>query len=207
MYQSAKAFVISSFACLCACSDESQGNPAVSPTEQTFESATPAAGDAPSMGQIGQVRFGYDPNRLIRAEVQVKLPPDFREKVWATKLIPVDRAMRLGEETCRYGRSGSDEVCTAEAEDGLAMALLERQIGDYRRALLDSGVPEDELGADMIAAVEGFSFTAQADGSRMQYRFFPVEERTLLLALTYSGGQMSADPAIADVLETISFSS
>jgi hypothetical protein len=205
MYRVAKLLVFSSFASVCACSDQSQGNPTVSSTEQSFDSVAPVGGDAPTMGHLGQVRYGYDPNRLTRAEIQIELPPDYEDLAWATKLIPVARARLLGQETCRYGQSGREQTCTAEAEDGLAMALLEGQIGDYRQAFLEDDVPADELSADTIVGVAGFSFTAQAEGEGVRYRFFPVEDRTLLLALRYSGGPPAPDAATAEVLETIRF--
>jgi len=187
-----------------ACSDQAQREPVTLSSGSGSDPGTASSQDAPTRGQIGQVQYGFDPTRLTRAEIQLPVPPSYEQTVWATKLIPTARAEELGEDVCHYGEPAENDICTAEFEDGLAMALLERPIGDYRRALLDDDIAPSELRPDRIAGIDGFSFSAQAEGAGIRYRFFPISERTLLLALRFSNQQDASNPAIRDVLENLS---
>ena len=165
--------------------------------------SAPLYEDTPSLGNVGPVAYGFDPQRLIRAEIQLDLPPGYHSAIWATKLIRVDRAEKLGEDLCRYGESGRTQACTALQEDGLALALLERPIEVYRRSFIDAGIAENELVPRQLAGARGFAFTAKAEGAGITYGFYPVDERTLLVARRFSGGERPIDPAIGEVLETL----
>ena len=188
---------------MCACSEDAQTDNADRSSNALAQMQPTDPEDAPTRGQIGQVQYGFDPRHLTRAEVQLPIPLDFKDTVWATKLIPRERADALGGKTCHYGTSAPFDVCTAESEDGLTMALLERPIGDYRRALLDRDVSPDELVPDRIADTDGFSFSTQFDHQNMRYRYFPIGDRTLLLATRADQPQATRDPAIAQVLANL----
>ena len=155
-------------------------------------------------GKIGPVEFAYDDEQLTRADIQLTLPPDYEQEVYATKLIPSERADHLGEESCSYGESGLTETCTASKEPGVALGLLARPLSDYRAAFADSGIGEEELERIEVDETEGFAFTAQAEGSGTEYCFVPVGERTLLLARTFRAGAAMSGEAIRNVLASIS---
>lgn len=154
---------------------------------------------------IGQVQYGFSSSELTRAEIQLAVPPGFTRSVWAIKLIPAARAARLGRDECRYSSSLPAQTCTAEQEDGLAMALLEWPLGDYRRAFADAGIPDAQLAPVRLAGRQGFRFATDAEGARVLYGFLPLEDRTLLLVKRTSEGSKSSDPAIDDVIESLRF--
>lgn len=188
---------------LAACGQDRSGEPRPSTDQGAASSPAAPSEDAPSIGHVGPIAYGFDPQRLTRAEIQLDLPPDYDTTVWATKLILVERAERLGEESCHYGASGRTQACTAQQEDGLALALLERPIADYRRSFVNAEIPEGDLTPEQLAGTSGFAFTAAAEGAGVNYSFFPVGERTLLVARRFSDGERPIDPAIGDVLETL----
>ena len=188
---------------LAACGQHGSGEGEHPPNHIAAGIAGSASGDTPSLGHVGPITYGFDPQRLTRAEIQLDVPPAYETAIWATKLIPVERADRLGEESCHYGESGLAQACTAHQEDGLALALLERPIAHYRQSFVEAGVSENELAPDELAGTSGFAFTATAEGSGISYGFFNVDERTLLVARRFSDGEQPIDPAIEQVLETL----
>lgn len=153
-------------------------------------------------GTLGPVRFEYDATQLMLAEVLVELPPDYADQVWAAKLIPVARARLLGQDRCRYGESGRTQTCNAESEAGLILALLERPLSDYRRAFVRKRM-EDALSPARVDGTHGFSFTAQAEGSGIEFRFLALEERTVLVARQFVVGQNEGAEAINEVIRSI----
>lgn len=156
-----------------------------------------------SQGRLGPVEYGFDPRHLIRAEVDLALPPAYELTAWAVKLIPVERAELLGEDGCTYGQSGLRETCTAAKEVGLSLSLLERPLRDYRSAFAEGGIPAEEMEPTAMFGEEGFSFTAQAEGSGIHYRFVPVGERTLLIARRFAAGIEVGDAAIEAALASL----
>jgi len=151
---------------------------------------------------LGPLRIEYDSTRLTLAELAIDLPPGYEDEAAVVKLIPVERASVLGQETCRYGQSGNAQPCNAEDEAGLVLALLERPLADYRQAFAAQDL-EDALGPARIDGAQGFSFTAQAEGSGIEYRFVPVQERTLLVARQFAGEQEGGAEAMRQVIASV----
>lgn len=165
--------------------------------------ATLLTADAPTLGNIGPVTYAFAPERLTRAEIELAVPPANEATAWATKLIPSGRAARLGERACRYGEQTREQVCTAEKEVGLAMALLERPLADYRRAFAEAGIGVEELAPVSLGGCRGFSFAAEAEGSSITYRFHPAGGRTLLIARQFAGSARQPDADLSAVLESL----
>ncbi len=159
-----------------------------------------------TLESIGPVQFRFAPDRLVRAEIQLTVPPQHEARVWATKLIPSDRADLLGEERCRYGTATSLQTCTAELEDGLAFAMLERPFAHYRSLQGEPAAAQDEAPrASTLSGTRGFKLTELEDSVRLTYGFYPAGERTLLVAQRSSSGGPSPDLALRDVLDSLEF--
>ena len=201
MYQAFRVLAFCTFLGLSACGDDGLEQQELVEADAL---ASPSHGDAPTAGNIGSVQYGFDPNALTRAEVQLAIPPDFEEKIWAIKLIPIERADRLGQTDCRYDSSDRTQPCTADLEDGLTMALLERPIGHYRRGLLDEGIEPGALRPDRVAETDGFAYLVRREPAAIVYRFFPAEDRTFLLSQHLEDRNEMRDPAIRQVLATLS---
>ena len=161
--------------------------------------------DAPARGSVGPIEYSFAPQILTRTEIQIKVPPGFDHLAWATKLIPLGRASTLGEMSCRYGASGQVQLCSADREDGLAMALLERPIGDYRRQFANDSAQGSKLEPSTLAGHSGFKYSLATAASGVIYGFYPVGERTLLLARRFSAAGAAVDPAIGQVLMSLRF--
>ena len=161
--------------------------------------AAPASGDITAM--VGPIPFHYDPAQLTLTEVELPVPPDYAAPVWALKLIPADRAKNLGNEACSYGESGLTQSCNPEQEAGLALALLERPLADYRETFAEGDLA-GELEPSRLDGAEGFELTIGAEGSGIRYRFIPVEDRTLLIARQFTDDQ-DQQVALAEVLGSI----
>jgi hypothetical protein len=159
-------------------------------------------GNHRTSGRIGPVRYQYDAGALTMVEVVVEVPPSFESEVWGTKLIPVQRAAMLGQQLCQYGESGRIDTCEAENEAGLVLALLERPLADYQQAFVENGLG-DELSPTQLDGSRGFTVTAQAEGSGIEYHFLPLRERTILLARQFHAGQDAGGEAVQDVIRSI----
>jgi len=157
-------------------------------------------------GTIGPVSYSFDDSRLTRTEVELPIPPDYRTRVWAVKLIPTERAEMLGETACRYGDAQADEVCNVADEAGLALAMLERPIADYRANFTRDGFGEEQLGSTEIGGRVGFAFNSETDGQPTEYRFVPVAGRTLMLARQAGPGLGQASKAIGAVMSGLRIS-
>lgn len=154
---------------------------------------------------LGPFVYEFDQTALTAADVDIRIPPDYTTVQSATKLIPEERAQSLGEESCTYGQSGQVSECNAEQEIGLALALLPRPVDEYRQAFEKAGEIADNLNPTELDEIEGFSFTAQAEGAGTEYRFFAIDQRTILLARTFDEStSSSAADAIEDVIDTLS---
>ena len=132
--------------------------------------------------RLGPVRYSFDASRLTLAEVMLALPPRYQEMMWAVKLIPAKRAAMLGSQACDYRSTGVAEMCNSQDEAGLALALLERPLADYRRAFEEADVGDIELFDTSVDGVAGFAFTAEPEDGGRQYRFVPVRDRTFVIA-------------------------
>ena len=192
-------------ALLAGCNQEAPATKRSTQTAATQENAAAREAGEPafeSVARVGPLRFGYDRTALTLAELQIEVPPGYDDPVWAVKLIPADRARLLGEEGCRYGQSGLEETCNARDEPGLVLALLERPLADYRQAFAAQDL-NDALAPARIDGAQGFSFTSQAEGSGVEYRFVAVDQRTLLVARRFSAGQQAGAEAIDAVIASV----
>ncbi|MBC7158476.1 MAG: hypothetical protein H5U21_00285 [Porphyrobacter sp.] len=174
---------------------------------QSEEAAEPpalpqASPDPVAFATIGPIRFEYDTAELTLAELPIDLPPDYATQAWAVKLIPVERAAQLGQVRCTYGQPGPVRLCVAEAEPGLVMALLERPLGEYRDDFTQARLG-DAITPTQLNGQTGFSFTAESNGTGIEYRYIPVEERTLLVARQFAPGHPARSPAMEDVIRSI----
>ena len=164
--------------------------------------ATPVR-EVQAVATVGPIEYFFSPERLTRSEIQLRLPPEDKGSVWATKLIPAERAAMLGAERCRYGASQQLEMCTAELEEGVALALLERPLGDYRRSFETPGEAGTAVRPAAIAGATGFEYRRTLDGAVMTYSFYPAGERTLLVTKRESEGSGELDPALREVLASL----
>ncbi|BBC73730.1 conserved hypothetical protein [Altererythrobacter sp. B11] len=167
---------------------------------ETEGPSTPLPMGPAGHGMIGPVAYTFDDEELTRTEVQLPVPPRYRDEVWAVKLIPRERAELLGQVACRYGDSARDEVCTVEDEAGLALAMLERPIADYRKNFADSGFGEEQLGSVEIGGRIGFRYTASGENGGVEYNFLPVAGRTLMIARKTEPDAAAANNAIGAVV-------
>lgn len=203
MYQLKRLGVGLCLAALAACED-----PTAAPVDELAAAphtplATISRSNVLTTGSLGPVTYGFAPELLTRAEIQLPLPPAYTMSVWATKLIPISRAAALGEDSCRYGQAEPLQTCTAEKEDGLTIALLERPLADYRAAFVRAGSGE-ALQPATLAGSSGFAFLASTQDARATYGFYAVEDRTLLVARQSSGtGGRALDAAFQEVLESL----
>ncbi|WP_338240605.1 hypothetical protein [Aurantiacibacter hainanensis] len=173
--------------------------------ESQSVSTHPAGAGAMQNATLGPLTYQFDQSELTAADVDIRIPPDYQTMQSATKLIPEARAFSLGEENCSYGESGLVSECSAEQEAGLTLALLPRPVGEYREAFEEAGPIADELEPTQLNGIDGFSFTAEAEGAGTEYRFFGIDERTILLARTFdSDSTDDAGNAIEKVIRTLS---
>ncbi|AKH42021.1 hypothetical protein FHS61_002446 [Altererythrobacter atlanticus] len=160
----------------------------------------PSVEEETGYGTIGPVSYSFDDSRLTRAEVELPIPPDYKTRVWAIKLIPTERADMLGKIACRYGDSTKDQECNVADEAGLALAMLERPITDYRDSFAQNGFGEEQLGSTEIAGQVGFAYNTEENGRPTEYRFVPVSGRTLMLMRQAGPGLGRASKAITAVV-------
>ena len=184
-------------ALLAACGSD----PAPTPTPTVTETVDPA--DALEQRERGPLSFAFDTTMMRAVEVETTFPPGYDETVQAAKLIPLNRAELLGQQLCSYGESGLPEECDPAKEAGLAFAILPERIDFYRGALLASGIAEEEVAEATVAGIEGFRFTAQAEGTGSSYTFLPAGEETVLVQRLFRGGEGRGAEAFGKVLESV----
>lgn len=153
-------------------------------------------------GTLQNVSFRFDPAVLVRTEIELRIPPSFDRERWATKLVPHVRAAQLGKDRCSYGTDDNDQTCTAKAEIGVALALLERPIDDYRAAFAGAGASYT-LQPVEIGGMSGFAYLSQTGNRGTEYSFLPTEDRTLLISRRFDGGLPENDAAISAVIASI----
>ncbi|RJY08223.1 hypothetical protein [Aurantiacibacter aquimixticola] len=160
--------------------------PSCGPSDDGAQSNDPAEAVSPrpdtseSTATLGHITYSFDPRLLTAADVDIAIPPANDRHHTATKLIPADRAARIGQEGCMYGADDVPTRCNAEREPGLALALLPRPIGEYRGHFQG----QSAYGVDTVerSGVEGFAYRSQADAVVTEYLFLPSRDRTILIA-------------------------
>ncbi|GAA5059770.1 hypothetical protein GCM10023208_27440 [Erythrobacter westpacificensis] len=154
---------------------------------------------------LGPFTYEFDQDALTAADIELRIPPTYEESMPVTKLIPEARAQQLGEQACRYGESGEVSECNARQEIGLALALLPRPIDEYRAAFADEDIGSTDLSPVSLDGADGFAFTAEAEGGGTDYRFYSIENRTILLARRFDGSADDAetDEAMDDVMRSL----
>ncbi|RKF21940.1 hypothetical protein D6851_07975 [Altericroceibacterium spongiae] len=188
-----------------ACNSESQNIGTQTNSDKDNIAGVSDLAGRPDMGfgTIGPVTYKFDRQRLVPAEIEIPVPPAYDESIWGIKLLPASRAAMLGNENCIYGNSRQTQLCDAEHEIGLEMAMLERPLPFYRDAFTSATIPEDELRRTNLMGQTGFAFTASAEGSGTEYRFIPVDGRTLLIARRFSRTNDAGSRAIAETIRSL----
>lgn len=154
-------------------------------------------------GSLGPLRFDYDARELTLIEMPIAFPIGPQQQVWGAKLLPADRADRLGQRGCMYGDPPRRRTCNARDEGGLVMTLLERPIADYREHFVLAGLGAQLTPAQLNGAT-GFAYNRDRLGSHALYRFIPVGERTLMLAeQELTGDDRVAQNAIAATIRSL----
>lgn len=192
---------------LCSCGDPAPDTASADerPAERNPDAAVQASRrETMASGTLGKVNYSFDTRLLTRAEIDLPLPPDFTESVFAIKLIPIAYADNLGSPGCSYGISLDDETCTAEEEIGIALALLERPIADYRTEIEAENLSPGQIMTHKIAGMDSFTVRFERDPTRQSYTYMPVEERTLVIAQRKSEGENAASAALDEVIASLS---
>ncbi len=158
-----------------------------------------------SAGTLGTVRYRYDPSALTRAEVDLALPPDFEQSVFAIKFIPAGYSNNLGGGDCSFGSLDDGQSCTARAEIGFAIALLERPLSHYTTALARATPAMARLEPVVVDEQEGMSFVYDEGQTQTRYTFLPIDNRTFLLVDRYTDGVTQGADALDQVRQSIHF--
>ena len=202
MYQAVRLCCLSALL-LSACADERVD---VQPSDEGTPAHVASSGlDSLTRGSLGQVEYRFDPQRLTRAEIDIALPPDSEDTVFAVKFIPVELSGNLGTQGCSYGISADNEECTADEEVGIALALLERPIDHYRLELeeeADNGSLDTQV---MLAGHRGFAFSSEDPKTEVRYTFLPLHGRTLLLMERSEDGVDEGAAALAQLRHSIDY--
>lgn len=152
---------------------------------------------------VGPLQFDYDSRTLTLIEMPVLFPIGPEQQTWGAKLVPAERAERLGEQGCLYGDPPRRRTCNARDEGGLVVSLLERPIADYRADFHRAGLA-DALVPDHLDGTPGFAYYRERLGRRSRYRFIPVGERTLMVGeQQLSVADDMADRAIAHTIRSL----
>ena len=168
--------------------------------QREFEEEAGSALDSLRLiGKMGRLSFRYPPEVLPAVDATVKLPPDYDQSLPATKLLPLDRAARLGTPGCSYGLSGQSEICAADKEAGLAFA-----VDDVPVATLRKRYAVDRVEASTLAGRKGFAIAQGAEGEGARFAFIPAGDRTLVVERLWRGSEGSK--AYRNVLRSLSLS-
>ena len=199
MYQARSSCLLLALASLAACSSATEDGKRGA--TETDEPLAVAAGQPPLRhANLGPIEYEFDPVQLTRAEIQLPLPPSRAETAFAVKLIPQDAFENLGTMGCSYGISADNVECTAEEEVGVALAMLERPIADYREEFAMAG---EDLRPVRIDGQEGFSWTASEADSGLQYSFVPYDGQTVLVVRRFDRASPRIDKAIQTVIRSV----
>ena len=151
--------------------------------------------------RLGPVVYSFDDSRLVPTEVTLALPPAFDDTTFAAKLIPVDRAARLGSAQCRYDADEEMDPCDAALESGVSLALLERPLAEYRAAF--GGAEIEALDDGLMDGSEGFSVEVTEGDRTAKYSFAGVGDRTLLVVEQSEGDEPALEQDVARVVATV----
>ena len=199
MYQARIPCLLMAIASLAACSSGAEEG-----KNGSAQAKAPLASSASQsplrQATLGPIEYTFDPVQLTRAEIQLPLPPSRSEMAFAVKLIPQDAFENLGTMGCSYGISADNVECTAEEEVGVALAMLERPIADYREDFTAAG---EGLQPVKIDGHEGFSWTSSEADSGLQYSFVPYEGQTVLVVRRFDREQPRIDRAIQTVIRSV----
>ena len=134
------------------------------------------------IGRVGRLSFRYPPELLTAVAATIRLPPDYDRSLTATKLLPVDRAARLGKPGCSYGLSGQSELCSANKEAGLSFTLEDVPIATLRERYA-----ADRVETSTLAGRQGFAISQGAEGQGARFAFIPAGEQTLIVERLWRG--------------------
>ena len=165
--------------------------------------AQSAMNDGLTRDTYGQVGYAFDALELTRAETEIAVPPAFSESVTAIKFIPASLAMDMGNGECSFGAPRDDEVCSASAEVGFAIALLDRPYAAYAAELRASA--QSSLEPDVVSGVEGLTYTRTTERATTRYTFLPQRERTLMLVDRANPDVDAGFAALGDVRRSLTF--
>ena len=199
MYQARIPCLLVALVSFAACSSSAEEDK--SGSAQATPSFVSSAAQTPSRhASLGPIEYDFDPMQLTRAEIQLPLPPSRAETAFAVKLIPQEAFENLGTMGCSYGISIDNVECTAEEEVGVALAMLERPIADYRDGFTQAG---EDLQPVRIDGHEGFSWTASEADSGLQYSFVPYQGQTVLVVRRFDRENPRIDKAIQTVIRSV----
>lgn len=204
-FRAISAVVLALF--IVACDSDLGTEPTVADPTAADPTATAVDGIPSNLsdGTLGTVRYQYDASALTRAEVDLALPPDFDQTVFAIKFIPASLTSQLGEAECSFGSLDEGKECSATAEVGFAIALLERPMADYTTALAQATPSIPRLEPVVVDGHEGMSFVYEAGPTKTRYTFLPADSRTLLLVDRFSDGVELEALALEQVRASIDF--
>ncbi len=146
-------------------------------------------------------QFSYEKANFALVQAQA-VPPGSKTAVPGVKLIAADRAASLGKSGCTYGESGVQTTCNADMENGLFFGIVK---ADLETAL--SGVDNPSLlKAVAINDVDVYQYSIGAEGSGVDYYFWPItDEATLLIARKYVGASMPTNFDAMLLMNALSF--
>ena len=202
MYQSRLWIGLVGVAILAACSSESgdsttRGNAS---GVMTSDPETAATMDPMRQARLGPVSYRFDPEILARAEVQIPIPPAYEDTAFAIKLIPRRLLDNPAAPLCTYSGEEEQRECSAEEETGVAIAILERPLADYRVGFAGMG---GELSPIEIDGHDGFAYSDSEHEGDVQYQFVPLGERSLMVARSFDANDAQATTAIRAVIRSI----
>lgn len=132
------------------------------------------------LDHAGPLTYRYPPERYASQQVSISLPGDHDWPLKGQKLIPWDRASRLGQNSCRYGLSGRTVTCDAAKEAGLAFGLIDRPLARLRK-----GLPAALVEPFALAGRKGIRLVEQAEGSGSSYILVPAGRQTIAVVRTW----------------------
>lgn len=151
---------------------------------------------------LGNYSFRYSADKFVVRTIMQHLPPDNSDPPDSVvKLIPRERVDLLGREECMYGLRGIVELCTAQKEDGIGIAVISESLASIE-AKLDPTVTDPVE----VAGRQGIRYAIGAEGFGGTYYFIPLGEyRTAVVYRTYSPQTLVTENDLQRVLSTITF--
>ena len=122
-----------------------------------------------------QYQFSYAKKDFTLLESQITLN-DIKQPIVGVKLLPVDRAAKVGKDSCMYGESGMSTTCNVASENGIFFGVIKT---DIETAL--SGFGSLPMRMVNIADVDVVQYSMGAEGSGVDYFFWPMSDNTTLV--------------------------